>query len=157
MFSSLNSPPKLYSQKTNYSKDHIPKPVSLSSHYHLFQFEMNTVSLIPLIILVCKDFKNHVCPLPHKWLVFCPPHYMGMYMFSECKCYQQCIKSTAFWCETISIYKEKVISYQLELGNWCFDWMVPSSSTECSSCPDDNCSIQSKCRQVIFWAQVGNR
>ena len=27
--------------------------------------------------------------------------------------------------------------------------MVPSSSTECSSCPDDDCSIQSKRRQVI--------
>ena len=109
MFSSLNSPPKLNLQKQLTSKDCIPKPASLSSHYCLFQFETNTVSLIPLITLVCKG-AMFVCYLI-KWLVFCPPHHMGVYMFSECKCYQQCIKSTAFWCETRSI-----ICYQLEFG-----------------------------------------
>ena len=101
MFSSLNSPPKLNLQKQLTSKDCIPKPASLSSHYCLFQFETNTVSLIPLITLVCKG-AMFVCYLI-KWLVFCPPHHMGVYTFSECKCYQQCIKSTAFWCETRSI------------------------------------------------------
>ena len=46
------------------------------------------------------------------------------------------------------INEEKVISYQLELGMFQF---------ECSFHPDDDRSIRSKCRQVIFRAQVGNK
>ena len=43
---------------------------------------------------------------------------------------------------------------QVELGRQLADiyWMLQSSS----GCPDDDWSIQSKCQQVIFQAQVGN-
>ena len=72
--------PNFIHNKINYSKDHIPKPVCLSSHYRLFHFETNTVSLIPLIILVCKGLKAmFVCYIINDW-------YSVLHTIWECIC-----------------------------------------------------------------------